>query len=79
MHEVILTAGFMVLFTSLNSKAVVPPKAVGSLPDAYFEAKSKNLRAFYPKRAWINRTLDLKQKRQKFISEAGDGGTDRVP
>ncbi len=79
MRKVILTAGFMVLFTSLNSKAVVPPKDGGSLPDAYFEAKSKNRRAFMPKRAWIKKTLDLKQKRLKFISEAGGGGPDRVP
>jgi M6 family metalloprotease-like protein len=49
--------------------ALVSPKNGGPLPQAFFDRKAKDPTAFTMKHAWIQKTLRIKQERQRYIAE----------
>ncbi len=52
-----------------SAGAQVSPKDGGPLPKAFFDQKAKDPAAFTMKHAWIQKTLRIKQQRERYIAE----------
>lgn len=62
-----LALGAVCLMLAARAFAFTPPRDGGRLPDSYFEAKSKNPRAYTIQRGWVQKANRLRAQREDFM------------
>lgn len=67
-----LALGAMCLLWAANAVAFAPPRDGGPLPQAYFDAKAKDRRAFTAPHGWVQKAQRLRSERAAYLAGHGN-------